>query len=420
MLSSTATTTIDRDETEELGKALGLDFALTFLFLPRPFASANKPAEQDPPEKVLLDAKKIDLNLVKKEFDEEGKISDGMSGMRLSYFGARYYDAEVGVWTSKDRAEDFWSGYSYSMNPITDVDPDGNSIWSMLQPLFPVTSTVIRFASAINSADNVAGFGWGLLAAVWDFSASSLYDMIAPASFSFSATAALTGNWGASGKWEKGWQSMWDNETVTWGNAVNSGSFLGFAGGMTQDGSNSLYEFGKLAHYALGRDTKYYGTMEDGDGYNAQVWGFPNFNARTNSATTLGHHIGMNSGFYTWDPGDGYWDEYDGLYYERRNDLARHEMAHVRQSSTYGGGGIFVKNRMAYRKAYNRYNLSHYAEGSKEYDAILQYGDGVNELEFEAQMAIRRGAPTLYYPGGRIEGATSASWFDVSSQISSW
>ena len=119
--------------------------------------------------------------------------------------------------------------------------------------------------------------------------------MIAPASFSFSATAALTGNWGASGKWEKGWQSMWDNETVTWGNAVNSGSFLGFAGGMTQDGSNSLYEFGKLAHYALGRDTKYYGTMEDGDGYNAQVWGFPNFNARTNSATTLGHHIGMNT-----------------------------------------------------------------------------------------------------------------------------
>ena len=71
MLSSTATTTIDRDETEELGKALGLDFALTFLFLPRPFASANKPAEEDPPEKVLLDAKKIDLNLSKKEFDEE-------------------------------------------------------------------------------------------------------------------------------------------------------------------------------------------------------------------------------------------------------------------------------------------------------------------------------------------------------------
>jgi len=126
MLSSTATTTIDRDETEELGKALGLDFALTFLFLPRPFASANKPAEEDPPEKVLLDAKKIDLNLIKKEFDDEGKLSDGMSGMRLSYFGARYYDAEVGVWTSVDPMEQYWSRYSYvGGNPVNAVDPTG-------------------------------------------------------------------------------------------------------------------------------------------------------------------------------------------------------------------------------------------------------------------------------------------------------
>ena len=139
MLSSATTTTIDRDETEELGKALGLDFALTFLFLPRPFASANKPAEQDPPEKVLLDAKKIDLNLIKKEFDEEGKISDGMSGMRLSYFGARYYDAEIGVWGSTDAGGQFWSPYAYAGNPVSMVDPDGNfffgngpATWTML------------------------------------------------------------------------------------------------------------------------------------------------------------------------------------------------------------------------------------------------------------------------------------------------
>jgi len=128
MLSSTATTTIDRDETEELGKALGLDFALTFLFLPRPCASANKPAEEDPPEKVLLDAKKSELNLVKKEFDEEGKLSDGMSGMRLSYFGARYYDAEIGVWTSPDPLEQDWNLYGYcGNNPISRTDPFGLS-----------------------------------------------------------------------------------------------------------------------------------------------------------------------------------------------------------------------------------------------------------------------------------------------------
>ena len=139
MLSSTATTTIDRDETEELGKALGLDFALTFLFLPRPFASASKPAEEDPPEKVLLDAKKTGSDLIKKEFDDEGKLSDGMSGMRLSYFGARYYDAEIGQWGSTDPAGQYWSGYSYCQsNPVMVVDPDGNFSWAA-----PVVSAII-------------------------------------------------------------------------------------------------------------------------------------------------------------------------------------------------------------------------------------------------------------------------------------
>ena len=292
MLSSTATTTIDRDETEELGKALGLDFALTFLFLPRPFASANKPAEEDPPEKVLLDAKKTGSDLIKKEFDEEGPITtipitpetkklnlhvvvsdlqlndvdEGLAqyaasakmvidgnyddqttfhfeqpidvqflseevvnyeiithtkllltnsfslqssgqitnltivvnsysrdpntgrsvadytnsypvnvasniayhvednenisislnqsnlnslsyiatsvipptsivyhrGMGLNYFGARYYDAEIGVWTSTDPADQFWSAYSYASNgtnPIGGIDFDGLTLY---------------------------------------------------------------------------------------------------------------------------------------------------------------------------------------------------------------------------------------------------------------------------------------------------
>jgi RHS repeat-associated protein len=131
MLSSTATTTIDRDETEELGKALGLDFALTFLFLPRPFASANKPAEEDPPEKVLLDAKKTGSDLIKKEFDDEGKLSDGMSGMRLSYFGRRYYDPEIGYWIAVDPKGQFFNGYAYAgggTNPIIFVDPNGEWI----------------------------------------------------------------------------------------------------------------------------------------------------------------------------------------------------------------------------------------------------------------------------------------------------
>ena len=159
MLSSTATTTIDRDETEELGKALGLDFALTFLFLPRPFASASKPAEEDPPEKVLLDAKKTGSDLIKKEFDEEGKVSDGMSGMRLSYFGARYYDSEIGVWTGVDPEGQFVYGYGYcDGNPIILVDPDGRWVGQLIgQMVLGASMSTAQYA--ISSGGNITGKG---------------------------------------------------------------------------------------------------------------------------------------------------------------------------------------------------------------------------------------------------------------------
>lgn len=47
---------------------------------------------------------------------------------QLSYFGARYYDAEVGMWTSVDPMREYWSGYSYvGNNPINAFDPDGRT-----------------------------------------------------------------------------------------------------------------------------------------------------------------------------------------------------------------------------------------------------------------------------------------------------
>jgi RHS repeat-associated protein len=52
-----------------------------------------------------------------KEFDE---------GLELDYFGARYYDPELGMWISPDPARQFASPYAYSPNPVNSVDPDGN------------------------------------------------------------------------------------------------------------------------------------------------------------------------------------------------------------------------------------------------------------------------------------------------------
>ena len=41
-------------------------------------------------------------------------------------FGARYYDAEIGFFTSKDPMDEFWNAYAYGPgNPINGVDPNG-------------------------------------------------------------------------------------------------------------------------------------------------------------------------------------------------------------------------------------------------------------------------------------------------------
>lgn len=44
----------------------------------------------------------------------------------LNYFVKRYYDADIGIWTSVDPCRQHWSGYTYgSNNPVNRIDPDG-------------------------------------------------------------------------------------------------------------------------------------------------------------------------------------------------------------------------------------------------------------------------------------------------------
>lgn len=60
-----------------------------------------------------------------KEFDEDGAVEDITDGIRLNYFGWRYYDPQIGLWSTLDPKEQFISGYSYGLNPLNGVDPDG-------------------------------------------------------------------------------------------------------------------------------------------------------------------------------------------------------------------------------------------------------------------------------------------------------
>ncbi|MGE5411378.1 MAG: RHS repeat-associated core domain-containing protein [Clostridiales bacterium] len=59
-----------------------------------------------------------------------GKERD--SDTQLDYFGARYYDSEIGHWMSPDPLKDKypgWSPYNYCLdNPLKFVDPDGKAI----------------------------------------------------------------------------------------------------------------------------------------------------------------------------------------------------------------------------------------------------------------------------------------------------
>jgi RHS repeat-associated protein len=46
-------------------------------------------------------------------------------GVNLYYFGARWYDAELGMWISPDPARQFGNHYAYGWDPINFHDPDG-------------------------------------------------------------------------------------------------------------------------------------------------------------------------------------------------------------------------------------------------------------------------------------------------------
>jgi RHS repeat-associated protein len=52
-----------------------------------------------------------------------GKEYEDLYG--LYYFGARYYDAELGVWGTPDPANQLMNPYGYGKNPAQMVDPDG-------------------------------------------------------------------------------------------------------------------------------------------------------------------------------------------------------------------------------------------------------------------------------------------------------
>jgi RHS repeat-associated protein len=93
-----------------------------------------------------------------KEYDTSGFIGGGIAcGMHLDYFGARYYDPEIGVFTSTDPAEELWNPYSYtSGNPINYIDPSGMLVEGALAGLQLAYHGTMAFDEAIVIGEAVA------------------------------------------------------------------------------------------------------------------------------------------------------------------------------------------------------------------------------------------------------------------------
>lgn len=67
----------------------------------------------------------IKEKFIGKEFDCDGGTGNGTDGIRLNYFGKRYYDPEIGRWVCADPIGQFYDSYRYTTNPIGFLDPNG-------------------------------------------------------------------------------------------------------------------------------------------------------------------------------------------------------------------------------------------------------------------------------------------------------
>jgi len=74
-----------------------------------------------------------------------------LAGTGLFYFGARYYDPEIGIWLATDPAEQFYNPYSYSGNPIIMIDPDGRWFGQLVAQM--------AIGAAVNGASYVSAGG---------------------------------------------------------------------------------------------------------------------------------------------------------------------------------------------------------------------------------------------------------------------
>lgn len=88
-----------------------------------------------------------------------GKEYDAYTG--LYYFGARYYDSDLGRFISPDPAAQFFSPYSYGDgDPLSGTDPDGNAFGFIMALVIGAIAGMYVGASLANDSFNPGNWEW--------------------------------------------------------------------------------------------------------------------------------------------------------------------------------------------------------------------------------------------------------------------
>ena len=162
-----------------------------------------------------------------------GKELDDNIG--LYYFGARYYDADLGIFISVDLMREFFDGYSYTGgNPGTLIDPDGmrevpsDFVGPLLQEDWR--------AGPLPNLDIQAAFNW--IDAHPDLVSISESALMGQATFDFLNKTPTAFGTGIHGYMAKGFHKVGFYEN-NWNRAVNVGISPVYSNGMVRPQWNS-------------------------------------------------------------------------------------------------------------------------------------------------------------------------------------
>jgi hypothetical protein len=123
-------------------------------------------------------------------------------GMGKEYFGARYFDPEVGVWSNCDKVGQLFNSYGYSANPVVYVDKDGNLVWFI--PVIIGAAIGTWQGYNIGRAKSAKGwgmfgymFGGGVIGGVAGLATAGIGTAVS--TWATGAIGASLGGWGGAG-----------------------------------------------------------------------------------------------------------------------------------------------------------------------------------------------------------------------------